>query len=313
MKKNLQLYFGILMLSAIFFASCNDDDERPDLPTTAYIHYSVDDKQVAFTALANNVTSYLWDFGDGQTSTEANPVHIYEIGGYYSISLSVTGGTGEARDDVYLAISLPPFELLTGDPATGNGKKWKLSSSHAAGGDYFAYSDANFTVVDDTPKPLPDGIFSTEFGMGDIYDDEYTFFPDGTYIHDVKEDEATFSGYLYQQVANGGADIVNANGASYGLCIAKYTPDAEATFTFTEGTNFTTPSAFGSGGQITYSNVNMLEFSGTEFIGFHDMERRVILNSISDTRMQLIMFMQGSPSAIGYNTNALLLSFEVVN
>jgi len=313
MKQTLQLYFGIIVLSAMFLASCNEDDERPDLPTTAYIHYSVDDKQVAFTALANNVNSYLWDFGDGQTSTEANPVHVYEVGGYYTITLDVTGGTGEASDDVYMAISLPPFELLTGDPATGDGKTWKLSGSHTSEGDYFAYSDADFTVVDDTPKPLPDGIFSSEFGIGDIYEDTYTFYPDGTYVHDVKEDGGTFGGFLYQQVANGGADIINANGAAFGLCIAKYTPESSATFTVTEDTDFTTPSAFGSGGEITYSNVNMIEFSGSEFIGFLDMERRVIMKSISDTKMQLVMFMQGSPDAIGYNTNALLLSFEVVN
>ncbi|WP_107039074.1 PKD domain-containing protein [Brumimicrobium mesophilum] len=30
---------------------------------------------------------YLWDFGDGSTSTQANPIHIYENPGYYDVSL----------------------------------------------------------------------------------------------------------------------------------------------------------------------------------------------------------------------------------
>lgn len=38
--------------------------------------------------------SYLWDFGDGTTSTEENPVHIYATPGYYTVTLSVTNGCG---------------------------------------------------------------------------------------------------------------------------------------------------------------------------------------------------------------------------
>jgi len=35
-----------------------------------------------------------WDFGDGQTSTEKNPVHIYQNPGVYSVILTVDGLTG---------------------------------------------------------------------------------------------------------------------------------------------------------------------------------------------------------------------------
>ena len=37
------------------------------------------------------VASYLWDFGDGTTSSQANPLHVYKTLGKYTISLSVTG------------------------------------------------------------------------------------------------------------------------------------------------------------------------------------------------------------------------------
>jgi PKD repeat protein len=45
------------------------------------------------------IASYLWDFGDGQTSTEASPTHTYAAAGEVTVTLTVTdddGATGEA-------------------------------------------------------------------------------------------------------------------------------------------------------------------------------------------------------------------------
>lgn len=39
-------------------------------------------------------TTYFWDFGDGTTSTQANPVHTYTGNGNYSVTLNVTNSTG---------------------------------------------------------------------------------------------------------------------------------------------------------------------------------------------------------------------------
>ena len=44
--------------------------------------------------------SYEWDFGDGETSNEANPTHIYDDEGWYSVRLTVTDDRG-AREDAY--------------------------------------------------------------------------------------------------------------------------------------------------------------------------------------------------------------------
>ncbi|XVJ60598.1 MAG: PKD domain-containing protein [Tepidisphaera sp.] len=40
------------------------------------------------------ITSRLWEFGDGFTSTLANPVHTYSDDGAYTVRLTVTGSTG---------------------------------------------------------------------------------------------------------------------------------------------------------------------------------------------------------------------------
>ena len=40
-----------------------------------------------------NASSYTWDFGDGTTSTDASPVHVYTNAGIYTISLIVEGNS----------------------------------------------------------------------------------------------------------------------------------------------------------------------------------------------------------------------------
>jgi PKD repeat protein len=50
---------------------------------------------VAFTDLSSGgPTSWLWDFGDGQTSSEANPVHVYAEPGSYDVRLTASNSHG---------------------------------------------------------------------------------------------------------------------------------------------------------------------------------------------------------------------------
>lgn len=41
-----------------------------------------------------SVTAYLWDFGDGNTSGTASPVHVYALPGSYTVTLTATSSTG---------------------------------------------------------------------------------------------------------------------------------------------------------------------------------------------------------------------------
>ena len=48
------------------------------------------------------ITSWFWDFGDGETSTEQNPSHTYNSTGYFTVNLTVTGPGGsdtETKED----------------------------------------------------------------------------------------------------------------------------------------------------------------------------------------------------------------------
>jgi PKD repeat protein len=49
---------------------------------------------VVFTNTSTGGTSYAWDFGDGNSSTEENPSHTYAANGEYTVTLSVTNGCG---------------------------------------------------------------------------------------------------------------------------------------------------------------------------------------------------------------------------
>jgi len=50
--------------------------------------------EVGFTNTSIDAVSYLWDFGDGATSVETNPVHAYATAGNYKITLTATNQNG---------------------------------------------------------------------------------------------------------------------------------------------------------------------------------------------------------------------------
>ena len=51
--------------------------------------FNVNNDIVVFNNLSSNFESVLWDFGDGTTSTDENPLHIYSNSGNYTVSLTV--------------------------------------------------------------------------------------------------------------------------------------------------------------------------------------------------------------------------------
>ena len=70
--------------------------------------------EVRFTNLSNgNISDYTWDFGDGGTSTDKNPVHTYTKEGYYTVILTVWTEDGsygmEVKPNCVLALPQCPF------------------------------------------------------------------------------------------------------------------------------------------------------------------------------------------------------------
>lgn len=71
--------------------------------------------------MVQNITSYKWNFGDGTTSTAANPVHLYSTEGVYKVSVSITTADGCSAyygDDSAVMVGHKPKANFTVDPTS---------------------------------------------------------------------------------------------------------------------------------------------------------------------------------------------------
>jgi len=67
----------------------------PEADFTADITESCEQLEVQFTDQSlHNPTSWYWDFGDGESSIEQNPIHLYSAQGTYTVSLTATNSQG---------------------------------------------------------------------------------------------------------------------------------------------------------------------------------------------------------------------------
>ncbi len=57
--------------------------------------YLFKQKSFDFKDASKNAVSYLWDFGDGQSSTSTNPSHVYKNAGKYRVKLTVNNACGD--------------------------------------------------------------------------------------------------------------------------------------------------------------------------------------------------------------------------
>lgn len=107
MKTFLLIFFGALALSS----SCNKGDNTSNKPSAKFSisGYEVPTPcTITFINISSNATSYLWNFGDGATSTQFNPTHTYVFNGSYLLTLKVTGPNGVDSVCKLVAIEPPP-------------------------------------------------------------------------------------------------------------------------------------------------------------------------------------------------------------
>jgi len=64
----------------------------PQASFTAFPPFGRAPLAVKFTSNSADATSLKWDFGDGTTSTEENPIHTYKTGGFYIAKLTAMNG-----------------------------------------------------------------------------------------------------------------------------------------------------------------------------------------------------------------------------
>ncbi len=79
-------------------------------------HFELQDSLMTaqFSASALSATSWLWNFGDGTTSTLENPSHVYTNPGNYNVCLSYTNSCGPLTICDSVTVSCPPPALNLG-------------------------------------------------------------------------------------------------------------------------------------------------------------------------------------------------------
>lgn len=93
-------------------------------PCSAGFSHTINQDTIKILSSASNFSNILYDFGDGDTTSQLNPTHIYQNSGRYIISQTVnSGNTVGACIDVFydtVNISVPPpcvsdFSFITND------------------------------------------------------------------------------------------------------------------------------------------------------------------------------------------------------
>ena len=95
--KNKTILFSLFALLVVgLISSCGEDPKDP-ITGEALFTYNADGYTVTFTntsTISGGSVTHLWEFGDGETSTEKDPVHTYAGKGEYSVTLTETDADG---------------------------------------------------------------------------------------------------------------------------------------------------------------------------------------------------------------------------
>lgn len=135
---------------------------------------------VAFNNYSSNATSYAWNFGDGSTSTAANPTHTYTTAGDYTVTLQVssTCGTDSKIEVDYVQVGPgQPCEIIlpaSGTAATQTTCEGSLYDNGGPTGNYTDGAQSTITIAPASASSvtLNFALFDVEAGGGSncIYD-----------------------------------------------------------------------------------------------------------------------------------------------
>ena len=73
--------------------------------------YSLNEGEATFTSHSTFGETFLWEFGDGTTSIDENPTHVYEPGKTYVAKLTVTNKCGQSSTDQFLIVTTGTDDL----------------------------------------------------------------------------------------------------------------------------------------------------------------------------------------------------------
>lgn len=190
-----------------------------------------------FSSVLENTSVFVWDFGDGNTSSEANPSHTYERAGTYTVTLTVYGipasGSILGPDDQvtqsitiegpstvdYLIGSWSPRNLKVG-PYSGAGDWWNYNFS----GQRPCLEDDVYTFSSDGSLTISHGsetwLENWQTGSGDYCGAPVAPYVNGTFSWSFDNDVVTVTGdgaYLVLAKAHNNGEDGVASSRSYNI------------------------------------------------------------------------------------------------
>lgn len=116
----------LVVLSVSFFACKKKEPMFAGAKSTAHlgdIYYTgaqCPGYKVSFTSATSGAKTYYWDFGDGKSSSEELPSHIYTSAGYYSVKLTLDANPKKTTSKL---INIYPVPAITASIA--GTKTWR--------------------------------------------------------------------------------------------------------------------------------------------------------------------------------------------
>jgi len=185
MKRN-QLWTALAALTMVFAAGCGGgssyDGGSSNLPPVAVINGPYDGEAgqaVQFSSagsrdLDGGTLTYEWNFGDTATSTAANPSHVYDAEGTYTVTLRVYDGQAYSP----MVSTSAVITAATGGISGTGFAKGVISGfgSVIVGGTHYNVNQNTSITVDDNPSST-----ENELEVGDYVEIESTFDDNGTF------------------------------------------------------------------------------------------------------------------------------------
>ena len=144
---------------------------------------------------AEECESFFWDFGDGTTSYDENPTHVYSKGGTYTVTLSAGIADGKCFSDTVFTLNLPDLSSIAdtlyastckGMPYFSNGEYLFNSGVYVDSATTAYGCDSVSVLILSVFEPVDITIFDTICSHEEYYFDGDTITETGTYVANYK-------------------------------------------------------------------------------------------------------------------------------
>ena len=222
------------------------------------------------------ISSYAWNFGDGQTATTANPSHTYQNTGNYTATLTVTDN-GNLTSSKTVPISVTPSPTTAVFRVNAGGTAFTDSLGHVWSADSNFNTGNTFSVTNAISGTTDDKLYQSErYDPATAPDLVYSFpVTNGTYrvnlhfaeIYNLNQavGKRVFDVFIEGQLAFDNVDIFQQAGGYTPLVLTKDVNVSDGTLNISFGRIVESP------------KISAIEILGSGTGGSHDMHSVIVV------------------------------------